>query len=270
MVVCCGRRSRACTPLRTSRIPATTPSPPRSPCWSRRTPQECLDFAKAGLSSSPRSIDTPVLLRLCTRIAHSQSIVEIQRAGRILPQKPYIKNGAKYIMMPGNAIPPPSRGGGQNATATPANTPETCPFNRMEMGRHTSWASSPPAPATSMSRRSLETRVSVLKLGLINPMPDKHDPGFCRIGGAACGGGGAGRRHREPTARHMGLSLSARKHRSLPLGEFSQNTIAQVCWAAHAKETAVHRDGHSPPVRPIMCAGCPHRGMFYVLWPRIR
>ena len=70
-----GRRRRACTRPRTSRIPATTPKPPRCPCWSPRIPPKCLDFAKLAYELSEQ-FDTPVLLKMCTRVAHSQSVVE--------------------------------------------------------------------------------------------------------------------------------------------------------------------------------------------------
>ena len=63
---------------------------------------ECKEFAKLGFEIS-ENFDTPCLLRICTRIAHAQSVVEQEE--RVVPEvKPYEKNPAKYIMMPGNAI----------------------------------------------------------------------------------------------------------------------------------------------------------------------
>ena len=62
---------------------------------------EALEFTKLAYELS-EEFDTPVLLKMCTRVAHSQSVVEHRGAGGH-PQKPYEKNGAKYIMMPGNA-----------------------------------------------------------------------------------------------------------------------------------------------------------------------
>ena len=64
--------------------------------------QEAYTFAKTAFELSEQ-FDTPVILRMCTRIAHSQSVVEITDA---IPAvlKDYEKNPAKYIMMPGNAI----------------------------------------------------------------------------------------------------------------------------------------------------------------------
>ena len=62
---------------------------------------EGLAFAKMAYELSER-FDTPVLFKMCTRVSHSQSVVE--PGERVMPaEKPYEKNGAKYIMMPGNA-----------------------------------------------------------------------------------------------------------------------------------------------------------------------
>lgn len=68
---------------------------------------EAYEFAKAAFELSEK-YDTPVLLRMCTRIAHSQSIVETGERGEV-KNIPYEKNGEKYIMMPGNAKKTPSR-----------------------------------------------------------------------------------------------------------------------------------------------------------------
>ena len=62
---------------------------------------EALAFSKLAYQLS-EEFDTPVLLKMCTRVAHSQSVVEPGARQEPVP-KPYEKNGAKYIMMPGNA-----------------------------------------------------------------------------------------------------------------------------------------------------------------------
>ncbi len=62
---------------------------------------EAIEFTKLGYEISEK-FDTAVLIKMCTRVAHSQSIVE--ESERVLPEdKPYEKDGGKYIMMPGNA-----------------------------------------------------------------------------------------------------------------------------------------------------------------------
>ena len=73
--------TRVCIPLRMSRTAAAMPLAPRFPCWSLRIPQECKDFTKLAYALS-EEFDTPVVLRLTTRIAHSRSLVELQEQGR--------------------------------------------------------------------------------------------------------------------------------------------------------------------------------------------
>ena len=64
--------------------------------------KESIEFVKIAYDISEK-FDTPVIIKMCTRVAHSQSVVET--SDRVLPeQKPYEKDGAKYIMMPGNAV----------------------------------------------------------------------------------------------------------------------------------------------------------------------
>lgn len=65
--------------------------------------EEARAFAKRAFQLS-EEYDTPVFLKLCTRIAHSQSIVELGEREEV-PAKPYEKNIAKYVMVPGNARP---------------------------------------------------------------------------------------------------------------------------------------------------------------------
>ena len=102
--------TRACTRPRTSRIPATTPRPPSCPCWSPPIPPECLAFTKLAYELSEQ-FDTPVLLNMCTRVAHSQSVVE--PGERMEPPQSHMRRTApKYIMMPWQRQAPPSNGGG--------------------------------------------------------------------------------------------------------------------------------------------------------------
>ena len=218
--------------------------------------QECLDFAKAAFELS-EEYDTPVLLRLCTRISHSQSIVETgERAD--LPRKPYVKDGAKYIMMPGNAI---ARHPVVEArTQKLARLAEDCPFNRVEMGG-TDLGIITSGTCYQYVKEIFGDSVSVLKLGLVNPMPTKLLQDFAaqvkrlvvveELDGVI-----------ENHCKAIGLKVQG-KDLFTPLGEYSQKSIAQV-FGLEPKE---HLSIETPiPARPpMMCAGCPHRGMYYVL-----
>jgi len=217
---------------------------------------EAYTFAKAAFELS-ENYDTPVLLRMCTRIAHSQSIVETdEKVPAVL--KDYEKNPAKYIMMPGNAIK--RHPFVEERTAALRDLAEDCAFNTVEMhsdeiGVITSGCS------YLYVKEALGDSVSVLKIGMPYPLPEKRIREF------------AAKVKKlyvieeldpiiETHVRALGIDCVGKEVFS-PLGEFSQATIA----AAFGKEApaSVSADAEIPNRPPMMCAGCPHRGMFYTL-----
>ena len=218
--------------------------------------QESKDFVKAAFRLS-EEYDTPVLLRMCTRIAHSQSIVETVDRENV-PRKPYEKNISKYVMMPGNAIRrhPIVEERTKKLTALA----EDCPFNRVEMGG-TELGIITSGTCYQYVKEVLGDSVSVLKLGLVNPMPEKLILDFAakvdrlvvveELDGVI-----------ETHCKTLGLQVEG-KNLFSPLGEYSQKTIAQV-FGCPAKET-LSIETAIPNRPPMMCAGCPHRGMFYTL-----
>ncbi len=218
--------------------------------------QECLDFAKAAFELS-EEYDTPVLLRLCTRISHSQSIVETGERADI-PPKPYVKDGAKYIMMPGNAIR--RHPVVEARTKKLAELAENCPFNRVEMGG-TDLGIITSGTCYQYVKEIFGDSVSVLKLGMLNPMPTKLLRDFAakvkrlvvveELDGVI-----------ENHCKAIGLDVEG-KDLFTPLGEYSQKTIAQVFGLAPKEHLSIETPIPARP--PMMCAGCPHRGMYYVL-----
>ena len=218
--------------------------------------QECLDYAKAAFELSEQ-YDTPVLLRLCTRIAHSQSIVETSPRGDV-PVKPYVKDVAKYVMMPGNAIrrhPLVEERMGKLASFA-----ENCPFNKVEMGG-TDLGIITSGTCYQYVKEIFGDSVSVLKLGLVNPMPTKLILEFAakvkrlavveELDGII-----------ETHCNTLGLSVEG-KELFTPLGEYSQKTVAKVFGLEEKEHLTIETPVPARP--PMMCAGCPHRGMFYVL-----
>ena len=217
---------------------------------------EAYAFAKAAFELSEQ-FDTPVLLRMCTRIAHSQSVVETEE--RVMPVlKEYVKDPAKYIMMPGNAIR--RHPVVEARTAALTEYAENCPFNTVEdngsdIGIITSGCS------YQYVKEALGDSVNVLKIGMPNPLPvnlikefaakvktlyviEELDPII------------------ETHVRTLGLDVIG-KEKFSPLGEFSQATVAAAFGKdANAFATA---DSDIPNRPPMMCAGCPHRGLFYTL-----
>ena len=217
---------------------------------------EALEFAKLAYELSEQ-FDTPVLLKMCTRVAHSQSLVE--KSDRVEPEmKAYEKNIAKYVMMPGNAIR--RHPVVEARTAALTEWAETAPINRVEMGG-TQMGVITSSTAYQYVKEVFGDSVSVLKLGMANPLPVKLIKDF-----AAKVDKLVVVEELEPIienhCRALGLEVSGKD--VLPImGEFSQNLVAEKLGGT--VHTGKALEDVIPPRPPVMCAGCPHRGLFYTL-----
>lgn len=218
--------------------------------------QEAYDFAKKAFELS-ETFDTPVLIRMCTRISHSQSIVETGE--RVCPETlPYKKDIAKYVMMPGNAIR--RHPFVEERTGRLEEYAETCSLNRAEMG-DTGLGIITSSTSYQYVKEVFGEKASILKLGMVHPLPRKLILDF------------AARVDRlvvveeldpviENHCKQLGLTVTGKD--ILPIeGEFSQNLIAEKLGLS---APAFRKLQEQVPVRPpVMCAGCPHRGLFYIL-----
>lgn len=217
---------------------------------------ECKEFAKAAFDLSEQ-FDTPVIVRLSTRVSHSQSAVELcGREEHELAE--YKKNPQKFVMMPGNAIR--RHPAVEERMRAIAEYAETSPLNRLEIndtgiGVITSGA------AYQYAKEALGTKASYLKLGIVNPLPENIIREF------------ASRCETvyvieelddviETHCRKIGLNVHGKDTFSL-MGEISQAIVREKILG----KTAESQEFSEPvPVRPpVMCAGCPHRGLFYCL-----
>ena len=254
---------------------------------------EARRFAAIAFEISEK-FDTPVLYKMCTRVAHSQSITE--PAERTVPEhKAYEKTISKYVMAPANAIK--RHPFVEQRMKDLEKWSETSGVNRIETlkqvqgdstrqgdsarqgdgSRHAELVSASilgvPGDKVGIITSStsyqyvkevLGDSVNILKLGMVNPLPtdmirkfadgleklivvEELDPII------------------ETFVRGLGLKCEIHGKDMFPIcGEFSQNLVA----AAFGRELPQGKklDGVQIPVRPpIMCAGCPHRGMFYAL-----
>ena len=219
--------------------------------------QEAYTFAKTAFELSEQ-FDTPVILRMCTRIAHSQSVVEITDA---IPAvlKNYEKNPAKYIMMPGNAIK--RHPFVEERTLKLQEFAENCIYNTVEYGGSDEIGIITSGCSYQYVKEVFGDTVSILKIGMPNPLPvntikdfaskvkklyviEELDPII------------------ENHVKSLGIDVIGKEMFSI-LGEFSQKTIADA-FGVKAKQS-VSTDSPVPNRPPMMCAGCPHRGMFYTL-----
>lgn len=218
--------------------------------------EECKDFVKTSFELS-EEYDVPVIVRMCTRVAHSQSAVEIcDRA--VPPQKEYIKNPQKYVMMPAFA-----RGRHvfvEERTKKLTEYAEKSPLNKVidnggDIGIITSGIS------YQYAREAMGDKASYLKLGVVNPLPVELIKDFCA-------------KYKkvyvieelddiiETHCKKLGLDVVGKELFGY-IGEFSQALIAEKLLGVKAESTAF--DGNVPVRPPVMCAGCPHRGLFYCL-----
>ena len=216
---------------------------------------EALAFTKRAYEIS-EEYDTPVILKMCTRVSHSQSLVELGERTEV--EKTYEKNIAKYVMMPGNAIR--RHPVVEERTRKLTEFAETCDLNRVEMGG-TGMGIITSSTSYQYVKEAFGDSVSVLKLGMVNPLPVKLILDFAskvdklvvveELDSVI-----------EDHCRKLGLKVWGKN--VLPLeGEFSQNLVAaKLGGTVHTGKTL---DEAIPGRPPVMCAGCPHRGLFYTL-----
>ncbi len=219
---------------------------------------EALAFAKLAYELS-ETYDTPVIMKMCTRIAHSQSVVETSERTEV-PVRPYKKDPAKYVMMPGFAIR--RHPIVEARTKALAEYAETAPVNRVDEGTDQSRGIITSSTCYQYVKEALGDRFPVLKLGMINPMPVKKILDF-----AASVDELIVVEELEPVieehCRTIGLTAVKGKELFSPLGELSQNVVREKLGdGAPAFRTL---EENVPARPPVMCAGCPHRGLFYTL-----
>ena len=239
---------------------------------------EAIAFTKLAFDISER-FDTPVIIKMCTRVAHSQSVVETYE--RCMPEaKPYQKDIAKYVMMPGNAkkrhpvveertkrLRAYFEEGVQHYTENGKQIPLA--VNRIEM-RDEAEMKSPfeknigfitSSTSYQYVKEVFGNRYSVLKLGIVNPLPDELITEFAEEVDRV-----VVVEELDPVIENhvKSLGIKCDGKNILPvIDEFSQNLIADAMREDVPKGKQLDE---TIPVRPpVMCAGCPHRGLFYTL-----
>lgn len=219
---------------------------------------ECKEFTKTAFDLS-EEFDTPVIVRLSTRVSHSQSIVELcDRDEKEL--KVYEKAPQKYVMMPAFA-----RGRHvfvEERTQKLVEYAETSPLNRVEISENAKYGVITSGAAYQYTKEALGENVSVLKLGIVNPLPVKLIQDFAakyekiyiieELDGII-----------EEHCRNIRVTNIKGKEIFGYIGELSQAIIAEKLLGEKNEYSAL--DMNIPVRPPVMCAGCPHRGLFYCL-----
>ncbi len=218
---------------------------------------EAIAFTKLAYDLSEQ-FDTPVLMKMCTRIAHSQSVVET--GDRIEVSKTYEKNPQKYIMMPGNAKR--RHPVVEQRTKALADWAETCEINRIEDGADHSRGIITSSTSYQYVKEVCGDKYPVLKLGMIWPMPVKKIIDFAASVDELVV---VEELDSFIEAHCLSLGLKVTGKDTFPcIDEFSQNLVAAKLDAC-VPETGAKVSDAIPARPPVMCAGCPHRGLFYTL-----
>lgn len=219
---------------------------------------ECRDFVKLAYDISEQ-FDTPVIVRMSTRVAHSQSIVDTEeRIEREL--KEYTKNPRKYVMMP--AFAKGRHVFVEERTKKLIEYAETSSLNRIENTDSKELGIITNGAAYQYVKEALGDSAAILKLGIVNPLPEKLICDFCaeykriivveELDGII-----------ESHCKNIGVTNVEGKSIFGNIGEISSAQIRKAILGTENECTALEEE---IPVRPpVMCAGCPHRGLFYCL-----
>ncbi|MBR1598388.1 MAG: indolepyruvate ferredoxin oxidoreductase subunit alpha [Lachnospiraceae bacterium] len=227
--------------------------------------QEAKDFMKLAFELSEK-YDTPIVLRTTTRLAHSQGLVVLE--DRVVPEdKPYERNIGKNVMMPGNAIKrhlvveqriKDMAEDANTLKVADKGASKDIPLNRMEINDTKIGFITSGIPYTYVKEAC--PNASVLKLGLVHPLPKKLIKEFAEkvetlyifeelepvI---------------EEQVKAMGIKCIGKEAFTLQ-GEYSANLLRR---AVLKEELNIHKPADVPARPPLLCPGCPHRSVYTVL-----
>jgi indolepyruvate ferredoxin oxidoreductase alpha subunit len=237
----------------------------RIPCLEPSDSQEAKDIVSTAFELSEH-FDTPVMLRLTTRICHSTTAVELgERITRISPQRPFPRNPAKYVMVPGNAIK--RHPVIEQRIRDIGIFAETFPGNRLEHGDQSLGIIT--CGVAYQYAREVFPQASILHLAMTWPLPEKMIRQFAK----------SVKRlivveeldpFIEEAVRLMGIEVEGKS--IFPItGEFNPRVVRESAIKADLLPQASHipladlETGPLPGRPPVLCAGCPHRPTFYIL-----
>lgn len=215
---------------------------------------EAKDFVKIAFELSEK-YDRPFVYRTTTRLAHSQGIVELHEREQV-EDKPYVKDIKKTVMMPGNAKLRHVEIEKRNLEL--AEAANTLPINRVEMNDTRIGVITSGIPYQYVKEALPEA--SVLKLGMVNPLPRKLIEDF------------ASKVEKlyiveeldpviEEQVKSWGIQAVGKEIFTVQ-GEYSANMIRT---AILGEKLDIAAPAPAPGRPPILCPGCPHRSVYYVL-----
>ena len=212
---------------------------------------EAKEFMKVAFDLSEK-FDRPFVFRTTTRLAHSQGLVELCDREEI-PDKPYVKDIRKTVMMPGNAKLRHVEIEKRNLEL--AEAANTLPINRVEMNDTKIGVITSGIPYQYV--KEALPNASVLKLGMVNPLPRKLIEDF------------ASKVEKlyiveeldpviEEQVKSWGIKATGKEIFTVQ-GEYSANMLRE---AILGEELNLDAPASAPGRPPILCPGCPHRSVY--------
>lgn len=219
--------------------------------------QECIDFMKYAYDISEK-FDTLVLFRSTTRISHSKSVVSLKERKEV-PVKKYEKNTKKYVMIPANSKVKHYEV--EERLEELRKYSNNCPLNRIEMG-NTKIGIITSGISYEYSKEVFGRGASYLKIGFSYPLPDEmirdfaakvdklyiieeNDP------------------YIENKVKSMGIECIGKE--LIPICEELNPDIIRNAINGEKVEENYKTDIKAPSRPPVLCPGCPHRGIFYAV-----
>lgn len=225
------------------------------PCIEPKDSQECKDYMIRAFEIS-EEFDTPVLLRVTTRVCHSKGIVELGERHEV-PIRDYVKNVNKYVTVPAHAKV--LRAKVEDRMQAMKVFSDQTPMNRIEWnGKSIGVIAS--GGAIDYAREVFGDTASYLMIGFSHPLPQAKIREFCSqvetvyvieendpiI---------------EEEAQRLGFTVHG-KDTFPPFGEMTPDVIRQSVYGKML-DSAEGGSERIVPRPPTLCAGCPHRGFFY-------
>lgn len=219
--------------------------------------QECLDFTKAAFEISEK-FDLVVMIRMTTRVCHSKGLVKTGERVSV-PVKPYVKNVAKYAMLPANARV--RHVAVEKALLEAEIYADNSDLNRVERGGGSVGVITS-GISYQHARETFGEEASHLKLGLTCPLPRKlisdFASGYDKLYIIE-----EGDPYLEKSVKALGLDCIGKEVVPI-LGELDAGILKRAIFGEESAETYT-TEVSAPPRPPVLCAGCPHRGFYAAL-----
>lgn len=220
--------------------------------------QECKDFMKHAFEVS-ETYDTPVLFRITTRVCHSKGVVQLKEREEV-GIKEYAKDIRKYIMVPANSKV-------KHVEIEEERLPRLREYSNNTSLNRIEWGDKKIGIITSgisylHAKEVFGEDVSYLKIGFTYPLPDKMIKEFSQevetlyvI------------EENEPYIENFvkAMGIDCKGKELIPIcGELSPEILREALLGEGKKES-YELDIDIPARPPALCAGCPHRGIFYAV-----